>query len=120
MPESSEKTGDPGHDLVVAMVKGLASLTRSNELLAQKVEDLTSAMDDMRGRSEELIDSSDELAGYLAASLKLTEELSRISVTEDRDLTWGDVGEIIKGMKKEMEEEPEEDEGDEKEKPRRR
>jgi hypothetical protein len=100
MPDQSQQP-DIGKALLMEMVKNMAVLAKSNELLAQKVEDLTAALDDNRERLDGLVDIVDESAGYLGASLKVMEELGNIgSKNDDGTVKWSDVRTIIRDIKK--------------------
>lgn len=108
MSESDQKPMDIGQALIVKMVEGMVSLAKSNDLLAQKIEDLTSAVDDVRERLDGSTEMSDELSGYVGAVLKILEDTS--SVGADREVKWSDIKDIIADMKRTAEEEAEEEE----------
>lgn len=101
---------DFGRDLIVEMVKGMVSLAKSNELLAQKTEDLTAALDDVRERMDSSFDLHDETSGYLGAILRIAEEMADVGSKEDGNVKWTDLKKVIRDMKKEAEQESEEEE----------
>jgi hypothetical protein len=102
-----DENGDPGKILILEMVKGMALLSKSNDLLAQKIEDLTSAIDDVRDRLDGATEMNDEMSGYMGAMLKILEDTSKIG--SEREVKWGDVKSIISEMKREVEESEEEE-----------
>jgi hypothetical protein len=114
MPQE-EPSRDFGRDLIFEMVKNMAVLAKSNELLAQKTEDLTAALDDVRERMDSSFDLHDETSGYLGAILRIAEEMAEIGSKEDAVLKWGDLKKVIRDMKKEAESEAEESEEEEEE-----
>jgi nanoRNase/pAp phosphatase (c-di-AMP/oligoRNAs hydrolase) len=104
------KQSDIGKEILVDMVRNMAVLAKSNEVLVQKIEDLTAAMDDSRERMEVLSETVGELSGYVGAALKIVEDSSEIGA--DRELKWEDLKKIIKEMKNEVESEEEEEEAE--------
>lgn len=117
MPETAQQQQqqqrerpDLAKELFIDMVKTMATLSSSIHGLFQKVEDLTTALDDHRETMDTLHEEVADLSGYAGAMLNLLDDASSISEEEDRDVTWSDVHDIFRKMKKEMEKESEEEE----------
>ncbi len=96
---------DVGKDLIVDMVKGMASLSANVGILIQKIEDLTSAIDDHRGDVKKSVQVSTEceeaigdLTGLIDLVLSTTEELG--DMAENGDVGIADFGAILKKMGK--------------------
>lgn len=110
-----EPSKDFGRDLILEMVKNMVLLAKSNEFLAQKIEDLTAAMDDVRERMDSSFDLNDELSGYLGAVLRIAEEMAEVGTKEDGNVKWGDLKKVIRDMKKEAASESENEDAEEEE-----
>ena len=95
---------DLGKELIVDMVKGMASLATNLGVLVQKVEDLTSALDDHRDdikqakeATKECEEALTDLNGLIDLILAATEEAGDMAEEEEREVTLFD---FIASMKK--------------------
>ena len=117
MAVAIDERPDVGKELIVDMVKGMASLSANVGILIQKIEDLTSAIDDHRGdvkkstqSSSECEDALGDLTGLIDLVLSTTEELGEMA--EDEDVGISDFGRLLKKMGKDEREESDQQDDD--------
>lgn len=110
MTDPNAKPADIGAALIIDMVRGMSSLAKTNEVLAQKIEDLTASLDDNRERIESIEELLDESSGYMGAMLRILELVADKGAKADGVVKWEDLNLIIKDLQKEVDGAEEEEE----------
>lgn len=93
------QTGDIAKDLITEMVKAMVVLSERMSTLVQKVEDLTSAIDDHRAVDEDLVESTGDLSGLIDTVIQVIDDASGTAVEEERGIRWEDIQAILKKIK---------------------
>ena len=111
--DSTPKKGDVGRELIVEMVKAMATLSSNVDKLNQRVEDLVASLDDHRSISEDLNENMAEISGLCSTFLQVVDDLSSVAADDDKEVEWSDVNVILKKMKESAEEDNDDDDDDE-------